>query len=272
MSVGIITAIYGDYDEVPPIPDGFDQAVLVSDRPVKSDWQNIVYDLPIPPRLAAKFPKCRPDLFLNTQKSVWIDASLRVTSNWLTTLARETISPNEICLFAHPTRKSISEEEQYCRNLDKYKNWPMLDQISYYKNTGFEDDIGLWAGGIIIRNHTNIMQEFGDQWIIENAFRSIQDQLSLPYLIWKNRLIIKKIQFDLYRAPLEFRGHKEENIGGGYRPDMDFKSLVSEFNILQLENLTRKQNGKNSQTLNQKTIKLLNLIATKLIKKFHSKS
>lgn len=59
----VITAIFGDYDDVPPIPAGFDYAVLVSDRPINSAWQNIVIDTQFNSFLGSKIPKFRPDLF-----------------------------------------------------------------------------------------------------------------------------------------------------------------------------------------------------------------
>ena len=32
----MITAIMGDYDDIPPVPEGFEHALLVSDVPIKS--------------------------------------------------------------------------------------------------------------------------------------------------------------------------------------------------------------------------------------------
>ena len=229
MSIGIITAVFGDYDDIPVLPDGFDEAILVSDVPIKSKWKNVVHRLPIPPRLNAKIPKCRPDFFLSTNKTVWVDASMKVDSKWLLRQTKNHISDNSIVLFRHPERSSILQESSYCANFEKYRNWPIQQQVNFYKSLGFKDDFGLWAGGLLIRNSSEEMIDFGNSWLIENFIWSIQDQISLPYLAWKQDLNLIPLTENLYNAPITFFGHKEINIGGGFRQDMDYASLKSAY-------------------------------------------
>lgn len=238
MTVGVITAIFGDYDEIPDIPDGFDDAVLVSDIPINSNWRNVVHNLPIPPRLNAKIPKCRPDLFLSTDKTIWIDASMKVDSDWLKLQANNKFSNDSVVLFRHPERSTIFEESAYCSNFEKYRNWPIKSQVDFYRSCGFKDDFGLWAGGLLIRNSSEEMIQFGNSWLIENFIWSIQDQISLPYLAWKQNLNLIELNENLYSAPITFVGHKEKNIGGGFRYDMDFQSLkLAYLELLKLESI-----------------------------------
>lgn len=225
MSIGVVTAIFGNYDDIPPVPPGFDKAVLVSDFPIESDWVNVVRSVPLPPRLNAKLPKFRPDLFLDTSRTVWIDAGITVETNWLYEKSIVDLKSNELRAFKHPDRNCIKQESEYCFEFLKYKNWPIKDQVAHYFADGFPQDYGLWAGGILVRDTSEIMKKFGDSWLNENVIWSIQDQISLPYLIWKYKLSVVNFEEGLYEAPLEFKGHKEINKGGGYRPDMDFKSL-----------------------------------------------
>ena len=109
-SIGIITAIFGNYDEIPPVPKGFDKAILVSDSPIDSSWQNKVLKTSLPSSLSAKIPKFRPDLFIDTESSVWIDANLRDPENWLSDVSRNLLDECDLTLFRHPSRSSVSDE------------------------------------------------------------------------------------------------------------------------------------------------------------------
>ena len=42
MRLAAVCAIYGGYDLIPPVPEGVDDAVLVTDVPVRSGWRNVV--------------------------------------------------------------------------------------------------------------------------------------------------------------------------------------------------------------------------------------
>jgi hypothetical protein len=108
--VTVITAVIGDFDEIPPVPAGFEKAVLVSDVPDHSDWTNVVMPTTLTPRLASKIPKSRPDLFTTTSASVWIDASMRDPMAWLFSASLEAMSRDTLVVFKHPDRKNLLDE------------------------------------------------------------------------------------------------------------------------------------------------------------------
>lgn len=209
MRTSVITAIYGDFDEVPPVPAGFDEAVLVSDKPVKSSWRNVVHPLPIPNRLAAKLPKFRPDLFVKNECSVWLDAACRDPSAWLSHTAGELLSQNDLWAFRHPDRQCIYAEAEKCKDWKKYRDWPIDRQILKYKNEGYPVNGGLWACGVIMRRHSDSIKRFGDEWYLENSMYSIQDQISFPYLLWRSGLKCHPLPGSICDDKLEFVSHKK---------------------------------------------------------------
>jgi hypothetical protein len=111
--------VIGDFDEIPPVPKGFEEAVLVSDVPVHSDWTNVVMPTVLPPRLASKIPKFRPDLFVKTPESVWVDASMRDPTGWLFPASLEALSNDNLVVFDHPDRNNLLDEVKASRQLTK---------------------------------------------------------------------------------------------------------------------------------------------------------
>lgn len=206
--ITVITAITGGYDEVPPVPSGFAHAVLVSDEPIESDWTNIVLRTFLPPRLASKIPKFRPDLFTRTRSSVWVDASMRDPSNWLYHACRKQLTHHNFVLFRHPDRDSIVNEVGASRESPKYDQYPLEEQVDFYLQSGFKDDLGLFACGVIARNHSTDISDFGNAWFLENSRWSIQDQLSFPYLVASRGLSFGVFSEHLWNGPLNWEHHK----------------------------------------------------------------
>jgi len=206
--ITVITAIMGDYDDIPPVPEGFDDAVLVSDIPIKSDWNNVVMETQLPSRLASKIPKFRPDQFVQTSLSVWVDASMRDPDNWLYMACNEKLRTNDFVLFRHPDRSSIVDEVSASRDSPKYDQYPLEKQVDFYRSSGFQDDAGLFACGVLARRHSSQISEFGNAWLMENMRWSIQDQLSFSYLIGKRALSVEVFDEHLWNGPLKWEHHK----------------------------------------------------------------
>ncbi len=208
MKISVITSIYGGFDKIPPVPQGFDEAILVSDVPIESEWTNLLHPLPLPHRLAAKIPKFRPDIFTNNLMSVWMDASCNDPTGWLANTAKEVITSNQLSAFLHPERQCIYEEASCCIDWPKYRKWPIDIQIKKYKSEGYPENNGLWACGVLMRKHTKEIKELGNQWLIENTMYSIQDQISFPYLLWKNGIECHQLSGNIWKSDLVFHNHK----------------------------------------------------------------
>jgi hypothetical protein len=224
--LAVITSIMGGYDTVPPIPRGFDEAVLVSDVPIASDWTNFVMPTGLPSRLAAKIPKFRPDLFTQSTSSVWMDASLNNDSGWLYEASRKALDASDFCLFRHPDRDSVADEVLVSKSMPKYLKFPLEEQLSSYLQQGFLDNVGLFACGVLARRHTAEIQHFGNAWLAENLRWSIQDQVSFPFLVWKHRLSCTVYPANLWHGPLTWKGHIGQDLVEKQETTMSTRGLV----------------------------------------------
>jgi len=217
MRLAAVCAIYGGYDLIPPVPEGVDDAVLVTDVPVRSGWRNVVEPSDAHPRLAAKLPKARPDLYTDCETSLWIDGSIHVRDGSFTALVRSLLERHDLVLTDHPEdRDCLFQEAQHCWDWPKYRAEPLREQVEHYRGQGMPEGFGLWAAGCIARRHTPQNLELGQSWLEEMERWSIQDQVSLPYLLWRDGVEfttfgldqLENPHFDLLAHAQELRDHR----------------------------------------------------------------
>ena len=190
MRLAAICAIYGGFDLIPPVPEGVDDAVLVTDVPVRSGWRNVVEPSDLHPRLAAKRPRVRPDLYTDCDASLWMDGSVHVLDDRFIRLVRDLLDRHDLVLWDHPEdRDCMLQEAQHCYGWPKYRDGPLLEQAAHYLREGMPEHFGLWATTCVARRHTERMAALGDAWLAEMERWTIQDQVSLPYLLWREGIV-----------------------------------------------------------------------------------
>lgn len=188
LTTAVVCAVYGGYDEVVEPPFGFDDAVLVTDRNHDvAGWRQVVWPQPgRHPRLAAKIPKCRPDWFTACDASVWMDANMHTVGLGLRDAVDAAVTADDLTLWSHPeNRDCIVDEARYCHDWPKYADWPLLAQVDHYMAAGMPRHWGLFCANLIARKHNWRTAELGAAWLAENETWSIQDQVSLPFLLWE---------------------------------------------------------------------------------------
>lgn len=184
--VAVITAIYGDYDSLKPVlgQDGLDvDWVLVTDAQVADlpGWRVVVVPRPgLHPNRAAKAPKFRPWEFTDAPASIWVDGSVSVTSPLFAAEALALADP--VAQFLHPQRDCLYEEAALS-TAGKYAGEPIEAQAAHYRELGHPEHWGLWAAGVIARQHTPAVMQLGYAWAAEVARWSFQDQVSEPYVL-----------------------------------------------------------------------------------------
>jgi hypothetical protein len=201
--VAIITAIYDNYDSLKPVCEqsGINaEWIVVTDNPgleAPGYLKFIVqYRKELPyshPNRHAKYPKLFPWEFTPAPASIWIDASFKVTSPDFAVEALSYAQP--IAQFKHPWRDCIYDEAIASIGIPKYAGEPIDKQSGHYSSLGFPEHFGLWATGVIARQHTKEVQNHSKVWNVEIAAGSFQDQLSEPVAFWTAGL-----------RPIEFPG------------------------------------------------------------------
>lgn len=187
--VAIITSIYDSYDVLKPI---FPQEeisvewIFVTDNLLEDSlgWTQVhepKFD--VHPNRAAKQAKMLPWGYTEAPASIWIDGSFRITSP---RFAVEALSyANPIAQFKHPWRNCLFEESEYSTTLQRYSDESILikGQSNLYQNLGHPEKWGLWATGIIARQHTDQVMDMGFRWFYEVNAWSYQDQISEPFVL-----------------------------------------------------------------------------------------
>ena len=205
MTKTLITAVYGSYDPVRALPDdhGFDDAICVTDGEceVGQGWRVIIDRRDEPARLASKRPKMMPWLYADTESAVWIDGSFQVNppfAKW----AQGHLDLSDFVVWQHPEgRIDIRQEVDVCWFFPKYKDFPMREQLQSYIDDGMPEHWGLFACGTVGWNFTEETRALGEAWYAEQVKYSIQDQVSLPYLLWKTGMKFSLWQANEYNNP-----------------------------------------------------------------------
>lgn len=189
MRVALITACFGAYDPVRDLPDwhGFNEAVCVTDRAdlVGEGWSPFVEYRGEPPRLAAKRAKMLPWLYTSCDAAVWLDASFQVTGRGFRNWAERHLERDDFVVWKHPEgRVCLAQEAEACWDFPKYRDQPILAQARHYLDRGMPRFWGLFAAGTLGWRFTPEAKALGARWHREQEAWTVQDQISLPFLLW----------------------------------------------------------------------------------------
>jgi hypothetical protein len=193
VSVGVITSIYGGYDQlaIPPVQTIDTEWVCVTDDPTLDGggvWKVIHEPRPdLPARLAAKVAKCLPWLYLSAAHDmlVWMDGSCHLQAPQTLEQLAVTAPEGLVSQFVHPVRQCIYDEAAFSAPLPKYAHQPILEQANHYRSSGHPEQWGLWATGFIVYRMTGAMRrQMGHHWLGEQLRWTNQDQLSQAY-VWR---------------------------------------------------------------------------------------
>jgi hypothetical protein len=150
------------------------------------------------PRLRAKMPKMLQwSEFPGYDYYIWVDSKLRIDNPKAAESLVEACLGKDACFFRHSARASIRLElEHVVDNLnngsqyiiDRYAGEDMAGQVSSYladpnfvDHSLFECGAFVYSSRVVQNPDLNLFKE----WFYHNCIWSVQDQLSLPYLLQK---------------------------------------------------------------------------------------
>lgn len=222
MKVSVICANFGDYDDIHSNPelinkDSFDWFMFTDNKDNKdnkSDFWNIINEpyynqnkidgknnfmnddisSKVKNMMIAKYYKLQAhnvDFIIenNYTHIVWIDSSVSILNNNFVNDLSSIISQdkNELVNFIHPERDNIYDEGNLSIRMDKYDGQDISLQLKKYQEEGFGyKNKGLYWCGFFCRKVNDRMNKIFDDWWEENIKMSFQDQISFPYVLWKN--------------------------------------------------------------------------------------
>ncbi|MBD5395936.1 MAG: DUF616 domain-containing protein [Lachnospiraceae bacterium] len=191
----VYTAITGDYDELKDpafLSPDIDYICFTNNKNIRSNAWNIQYvdSNSLPDQLLSRKIKLNPQIYFKEYNtSVWVDGKFKIQAD-----IRDYIKKYEkampILCFPHYERACIYEEEAICMLLNFSDKEKLLNQVINYYSQKYPFDNGLYETGCMVRNHNDskvikIMKE----WEKEITDFSIRDQISLPYVCWKNNFL-----------------------------------------------------------------------------------
>ena len=198
-----VTDHYNPLQPHPPIPD-VDFIAFSDTLTHHPDWEIQHIDRPsdVSPRRMAKQFKMLPQVYLPAHdRSVWVDGTIRIDSPTFPEEAMACAEATGIAMFAHPERDDILDEANVSLTMPKYQTEPIDTQVEYYLGRGLPRHSGLWCGGIIARQHTALVRQFGEMWLAEVDRWSVQDQLSLPVVLRALNITPGAFPASLYSSP-----------------------------------------------------------------------
>lgn len=191
--IAIVTASCGGYDHIRPskvCPDS--DYLYFTDSPQTvpgPEWRKIM--LPnmghLDYRRQAKVVKLNPHAIpelLDYKYVIWVDGDMEIRSN---RFKDEILSymTTGLVISPHFDGRDCAYGEASIRP-QKYQKEPMDAQVAYYRKMGFPEGYGLYEGGISARDMRNKeVEQLGAFWLQQNLLWSYQDQVSLPYVLWK---------------------------------------------------------------------------------------
>ena len=198
-NTAVITAVTNDYDHIGPhsYTDGVDY-IFFSDgstRPPDSHWQHLM--LPklshLNNRRLSKLPKIYPhyfDILIKYRYIIWIDGDMQIK--------KSEFVPEILSFLKEGLVLSPHFDDRHCAygeaRPNKYPGEPVQVQVDYYRNEGFPEDFGLFEAGVNARDmHKTNLLDFEQTWLFQNLLFAPQDQLSLPYSLWKTNISYDKL-------------------------------------------------------------------------------
>jgi hypothetical protein len=128
----------------------------------------------------SRIPKILPHLLLDAEYSIYHDACLQLTARPSDLIAKY-LSGADVALYRHPCRTSVYEELECCERLGIGAGPEMRAQVERYR--AHELGQGLYAGGVVIRRHTDLCALFNETWWREYRDGCARDQFALAFAV-----------------------------------------------------------------------------------------
>lgn len=200
--IAVYTCIIGNYDRLnEPLvtPDNIDYyAITDFEIDSKSAWKRInpndykeAFGLD---RISQnRYFKFHPHvLFPEYEYSIYVDGNFRICTDFTEHVNR--ISKKGIGHFMHSKRNCAYMEAEVCRILKKETSAKIDAYVQRLRENDFPETYGLVACDIIVRNHNSeLCKKIMSDWWYEFKNYLKRDQVSYPFVLYKNGVSISEI-------------------------------------------------------------------------------
>ena len=203
----VYTAIFGDYEnllEPKFINEDLDYICFTDNPNLKSNfWEIKLVDNPNLDNVRkARKVKILPHEYVKEYDySIWVDAGFQIIGD-IKKFINLYSTGKSFMSCIHTNRNCIYDEATECILQKKDNEQVFNAQINKYKKENYPEKYGLIESGVIYRRHNDpkIIKAM-DDWCSEVINFSNRDQISLPYVLWKNNLPIDKYRIFYWKNP-----------------------------------------------------------------------
>jgi len=194
----VYTAVFGAYDEVPSVNPQWncDFYCFTDNRNfLSSGWKVILVEsLDEGTAQTNRRYKMLPHKFLpNHKASLYVDGNVEIVTD-PSPLFKKYLRDAHIAIPKHQDRHCAYEEADLCIHEGRVNEQETIQQMDRYRQEGFPANYGLTENGIIFRrHHESAVVNLMEAWWQEYLSGGKRDQISLPYLLWKNNTFISEV-------------------------------------------------------------------------------
>ena len=222
--IAVYTSCFGEYDRLnypKYIGENIDYYVVSDERPLKLgpykwiDANNIISEDIISPIKRNRYIKMHPEVIFPQYKySIYMDANIEIKGDISSFICD---SKAGISVFLHSRRDCIYYEAMTIVNYKRIVSDDAFRQMSRYLDEGMPLHFGMTEMPVIAREHHNpVCKKIMDDWWREFDNESQRDQLSFPYVLWKNALTLNDLSIlgDNVRHNhlLNFKKHRADSL------------------------------------------------------------
>ena len=199
--LAIYTCITGDYDNVvEPMycNENIDYLLFTNNKKLKSNKWKVVYldnKKNLYNVMLNRYVKMHPFEYLkNYDYSIYIDGNIRIYAD-ISCYIEKINSKYGLALSMHSTRNKLSDEAKACMMLKKGNTEEIENELKRFMNEGMPDEYGLLEAPVIATNlKSELAQKIFDEWwdCFSNS-KAYRDQIFLPYVLWKRKIIVQEI-------------------------------------------------------------------------------
>lgn len=145
----------------------------------------------------SRLPKILPHRFLpDYDSSIYVDGNTEVLGDF--SILLNLLNNQKIAGFIHPdSRNCLYQEGAEVIKLGLDKEEVVLNQMEFYRQEGFPENLGLFECRVLVRKHYDQkVMEAMELWWKQVLEFSHRDQLSFTYSLWKTKLEILPINVD----------------------------------------------------------------------------
>lgn len=202
LKIAVYSCIVGSYDRlIDPVyvEHGVDYFMFTDqDIPSSSAWTKIditkmdEYGELSNTMLNRKIKILQSNILREYDYTIYVDGNIEVVSGVTPIIAN--MGCTSFGVHYHRRRDCIYDEVIAVKHLKRIRGEEMDHQMNVYKREGYPQHFGLYENSILIRDNRDAVTQnlMGAWWDEYNRF-STRDQLSLPYVIWKQGFRKEKI-------------------------------------------------------------------------------